>query len=349
MLSGILFFLLGTQLIRPRKRKKMDLVISIKACYIHRIYRVTFILGSLGVLLRCIDLLVFRGISLANTVMDNFDAAEEGGGNFFSIFSAFFIFFAYIPFSIDMLFPLLYGVIILFYSKRIKFSLKWFCGGIFTFLVILNLIGSLFLNRLSEMGMTGAMSVVSEHGGYSDKVPATPEFVQLLNDSESTFYYPYLFAYSHICQYFTHAVFEFPVVKGYIDQTDKYFYGGATFGVFYKLIAKLAGLSQSDVRQYNARPGIWSTFFFCWYLDFRWWGVFLMTLLGILFKFVWNKVYSKGNIFCLPLYVFCFIILLFILQLNFIAGSGTYALFSFTLLPWLCKIKYSYYLVDKTV
>lgn len=109
--------------------------------------------------------------------------------------------------------------------------------------MILNLIGSLFLNRLSEMGMTGAMSVVSEHGGYSDKVPATPEFVQLLNDSESTFYYPYLFAYSHICQYFTHAVFEFPVVKGYIDQTDKYFYGGATFGVFYKLIAKLAGLS----------------------------------------------------------------------------------------------------------
>lgn len=383
MLSGILFFLLGTQLIRPGKRKKTDLVISIKACYIHRIYRVTFILGSLGVLLRCIDLLVFRGISLANTVMDNFDAAEEGGGNFFSIFSAFFIFFAYIPFTIDMLFPqlhgrirklisillilstavttiffgsrfaimtpLLYGVIILFYSKRIKFSLKWFCGGIFTFLVILNLIGSLFLNRLSEMGMTGARSVVSEHGGYSDKVPATPEFVQLLNDSESTFYYPYLFAYSHICQYFTHAVFEFPVVKGYIDQTDKYFYGGATFGVFYKLIAKLAGLSQSDVRQYNARPGIWSTFFFCWYLDFRWWGVFLMTLLGILFKFVWNKVYSKGNIFCLPLYVFCFIILLFILQLNFIAGSGTYALFSFTLLPWLCKIKYSYYLVDKTV
>ena len=90
--------------------------------------------------------------------MDNFDAAEEGGGNFFSIFSAFFIFFAYIPFSIDMLFPqlhgrirklisillilstavttiffgsrfaimtpLLYGVIILFYSKRIKFSFK---------------------------------------------------------------------------------------------------------------------------------------------------------------------------------------------------------------------------------
>ena len=101
MLSGILFFLLGTQLIRPRKRKKTDLVISIKACYIHRIYRVTFILGSLGVLLRCIDLLVFRGISLANTVMDNFDAAEEGGGNFFSIFSAFFIFFenTHIPLS----------------------------------------------------------------------------------------------------------------------------------------------------------------------------------------------------------------------------------------------------------
>ena len=102
-------YMLGTQLIRPGKRKKTDLVISIKACYIHRIYRVTFILGSLGVLLRCIDLLVFRGISLANTVMDNFDAAEEGGGNFFSIFSAFFIFFAYIPFTIDMLFPQLHG------------------------------------------------------------------------------------------------------------------------------------------------------------------------------------------------------------------------------------------------
>ncbi len=54
-----------------------------------------------------------------------------------------------------------------------------------------------------------------------------------------------------------------------------------------------------------------------------------MTLLGILFKFVWNKVYSKGNIFCLPLYVFCLIILLFILQLNFIAEVELMPFFSF--------------------
>ncbi len=219
--------------------------------------------------MRCIDLLVFRGISLANTVMDNFDAAEEGEEISFQYSLPFFIFFAYIPFSIDMLFPsiawsdketyfyltdikyscyydffrfevcyydstIVWSYHLILFKENKIFLLKWFCGGIFTFFSDTEfLIGSLFLNRLSEMGMTGAMSVVSEHGGYSDKVPATPEFVQLLNDSESTFYYPYLFAYSHICQYFTHAVFEFPVVKGYIDQTDKYFYGGGLHLVYF--------------------------------------------------------------------------------------------------------------------
>ena len=87
-------------------------------------------------------------------------------------------------------------------------------------------------------------------------------------------------------------------------------------------------------------PAFGQLFFFNWYLDFGWLGIFFMFGFGVYCKYIWSKVYIKGNIFYLPLVIFLYIILLFILNLNMIAGAGTYALFAFIIFPRLCKIKY---------
>lgn len=84
-------------------------------------------------------------------------------------------------------------------------------------------------------------------------------------------------------------------------------------------------------------PGIWSTFFFLWYLDFGWMGIVFMFIFGYFAKKVWANVYYLHNILYLPLLCFLSIVLLLILQLNYIAGSGTYALFSFVTLPLIFK------------
>ena len=378
LVISLLSFILGTKLIKSNKYKKVVLSINIEKSRVIRVYNVACVLGLIGVGFKYIDLLFVRGMSFSNTTMDNFDLAVEGGGNILSIISAFLIFFAYVPFTLDLVFeglhkkkikvltfllilstaivslltgsrnaimiPLLYGVIVFLYSKQINLSFKWCIVLILGAFVALNIIGLLFIKRLDEMNLTGAMAVVSKTGGYSDKVPANQNFIRLLENNEGKFYYPSLFAYSNVCQYFTHSVFEFPVVKDYIDNKDIYLYGRSTFAVYFKLIDKLLGGDISDDEEYNARPGIWSTFFYNWYLDFGWYGIFGIFWLGFFCKYIWSKVYVKGNVFYLPLVIFLFIIVLFILQINMIAGSGAYALFSFLLLPRLCKLKYFRYL-----
>lgn len=66
------------------------------------------------------------------------------------------------------------------------------------------------------------------------------------------------------------------------------------------------------------------------------WGLFLCLFSDISLK-VWANVYYLHNILYLPLLCFLSIVLLLILQLNYIAGSGTYALFSFVTLPLIFK------------
>ncbi|RGV34356.1 oligosaccharide repeat unit polymerase [Butyricimonas virosa] len=366
-------FLLGTKLIRRNRIRNKVLNVIIEKDRILKIYRISTFLGILGVGFRYIDLLFVRGMSFFYSTLENFDSAIEGSGNLLSICSAFLIYFAFIPFTLDMIFrnlhtkkikvlslilmlstalitlltgsrnalmiPLLYGMIVFLYSKRRKFSLRLVVISAFVGLIVLNVIGSLFLKRLDDMKFDRA-SVMSEFEGYSNKVPANQNFVNFMQANEEKCCYTTLFAYLHVSQYFTHALFEFPIVKKHIDAENIHLYGKSTFGVFYRLFEKLFGLEHVDNVKYNARPGIWSTFFFNWYLDFGWLGIFFMFGFGVYCQYIWSKVYIKGNIFYLPLVIFLYIILLFILNLNMIAGAGTYALFAFIIFPRLCKIKY---------
>ncbi len=376
---SLLFFWLGTKMIRS-KRTNAQIEIKVNRAKIERIYKITFCLGLVGVLFRYYDLFFYRGVSISTSTIDNMNLLAEGSGSIFSIIASLLMFYTYIPPMIDLIckglhsfkwkllsltvfcllmingllcgsrfaivIPLVYYVLLLLCVGKLKFHIS-FKNMMMWLVIILGIgyiVGALFLRRLSDQNISSTMALVSETGGYSDKVPATDSFRSLLEGSSDKWYFVYLFAYSNIMQYGVHAIFEFPIVKQYVDQQGDHFYGTATFSVITKFLTKVFGSTydiQEEINQHNARRGIWSTFFFLWYLDFGWFGIFMMFVFGYLAKKVWSQVYYYHNMLYIPLMCVFTIILLLVFQLNYISGSGTYALVTFTTLALCFKSPFS--------
>lgn len=189
----------------------------------------------------------------------------------------------------------------------------------------------LFIQRLTIQNKTVFDSTESSTGGYSDKVPPKDYYVELMSENQNNpAILGFLFAYVQTTQYAIHGLWEFPLVKENIDKHGYRTYGSSTFWVIDKFLYKFGiGIDPELTFLYNARPGIWSTFFFNWYLDFGYWGIPLMFFLGMFVKHVWNKIRYNYNIFYLPLLLFFMLVFMYIMQLNRFVGTGTYALVSF--------------------
>lgn len=365
------FFLLGTQLIKSKKKDNITIVIGTnKLC---KIYNLSFYIGALGVFLKYIDLFLFRNLSFDNSLVENQEFSAETGGSIYSILAAMLIYFSFIPITIDAMCPLLnskvkklisfiifllvplstllfgsrFGIIIpcvyffilaVFTEKiKIKFNAKFIIVIVVISLVFSTIISNLFLKRLEEMGITGLGSISGITGGYADKVPASDSYVRLMDEYEYSILFPYLFAYANINQYVTHAILEFPEVKSYIDDNEiQPTYGKSTFFVFYKFFEKFTDPDIS-VTEYmakaNPRNGIWSTFFFYWYLDFRWFGIFLMILLGYVMKKIWAMLYYKLDYRYIPIVIYMPIIVFLMPQLNYLSGTTCYVLTAFFSIP----------------
>lgn len=375
IVSSLLAFLLGTKMIRTRA-KRQQLTIQVNIPKLTKIYNLTFWLGFIGVVFRYYDLFFFRGLSLASTTLENMEMATEESGNIFSIVASLLIFNAYIPLTIDLVCDKLNTrkrkilTLLVFFSLMINALLSGSRFAIITPLVywfILLLYAWQNQNPMvgKECGHRTIYSIgcrIFDRGsfhtsvkwagcdcGYGGFFRNRRLFRQSSGNSilSTTIIGKrrwvvlrlliYLFKYYSIrntCH------FEFPVVKKFIDQKNDHYYGTATFSVITKFILKIFNSPYNILEQiykHNARPGIWSTFFFLWYLDFGWMGIVFMFIFGYFAKKVWANVYYLHNILYLPLLCFLSIVLLLILQLNYIAGSGTYALFSFVTLPLIFK------------
>lgn len=378
---NLLFFFAGSSLIKSKKNKGYKFIeFNVKRRRLARIYRFFIIIASIAVVFKCIDTFLIRGVSWTASTTENTDAIAEGGGNLFSIIVAMIIFSTYIPITIDKLCPNLNNkshkrlAAILFFFNLLDclstgsrfalirpliyfFLLSSLCGGLknnkriiliasLVILVLGNLIGTLMLRRMEDMHIDEISSMAAENGGFADKVPAKISFQTFMSNSRDTWYYTYLFTYVNVTQYVTHAVFEFPAVKDNVDAKGDYFYGASTFMVYAKFFQKIFGMGDisEEITKHNLRPGIWSTFFFSWYLDFGWFGPILFLFVGFFSKYFWYRAYSKHDILYIPIVLFMTIVWLLVLQLNYIQGSGTYAITLFLLIPVLFHIgkKYNY-------
>jgi len=344
------------------------------------IYKWSFRLACVAIVFKLVDTFFIRGVSWYASTLENQDLLSEGGGNLFSIVCAMLIFTTYIPVTIDMLcrdwhsckIKIISGVIFFFnildcvstgsrfalIRPLVYFGLLYYVTGELPkrnrikiimasaagILVLLFFVGSMFIRRLNDMNLNEYNSIKAEYHGYASTVPATDSFVNLMKDSQHEWYYPILFSYAHVTQYIIHAVFEYPAVMDYVDKKGDFLYGQSTFMVYTKFFQKFLGGEniQKKINEHNLRPGIWSTFFFSWYLDFGWLGPFLFLFVGWFSKKLWYEAYSEDNILFIPILLFLSIIWLLVLQLNYIQGSGTYAITTFLVLAYVCSLdKYS--------
>lgn len=376
IISCLLGFCLGTILLGAKRQEPFYVKFDIdKLLYL---YKLSFILGIISIALKLVDLILYRGVSFANTMIDNHYFANEVQGSIFSVVSAVLVPFVYIPFTLTtilrkkydfgnyttsiilllsscfatvlfgsrnaLFFVLLYMLIVKLYTQvRLNINLKNIMVGVLALIISIYLIALPFMARLETMNISIHDSVATTTGGYSTKVPASDDFKKLLEDTEGTALTPLLFGYSNLTQYFTHAVIEFSEVKEYIDKTGVHLYGRATFAVTVKFVERILGLDSdvgNDISENNARRGIWSTFFFIWYLDFGWLGPFVMIIFGYICEKVWSNIYHSGNILFIPLLAQLTMILLLIFQLNLFTGAGMYSIIIFTLLPFIINPKY---------
>ena len=371
LVVSIMMWFLGCSMPFKKSRFKR---IEYKYSRIKHVYRVVLGISFVAVCFRLIDLLVVRnsGIGL-DSFEDNMSAMADHESNWFSIIVAVLYFVPYIPVVINMIFPVLNSKM----SKIIAFALFCCIGVgalitgsrnafldpllLFLFLFVFTrkkinirfkhivisvlLAGSfllfssvLFIQRLTIQNKTVFDSVESI-GGFADKVPPKAYYTDLMSqNSDNPVILGLLYAYAQTTQYAIHGLWEFPICKKYIDDKDYCTYGAATFWVFDKFLWKLGiGIDPSTPLQYNARPGIWATFFLEWYMDYRYWGILFIFLLGVFIKWIWCKVCYSQNIFYLPLLMFFMLVFMYVMQLNRIVGTGSYAFFSFFVfaISWL--------------
>ncbi len=363
----LLFFSFGCLFVK-HKRKLKNITIEVSNDILDKIYLVTYILGAIGVVFNYYDMFFLRDASLLFSDEGELEVSE--GGNIFSLISGMLIFFTYVPVTLDILcprlhkwplkaislityiatalsaaitgsrfaiiIPFVYLIFLLLYTKKLSTSITKRNIAIFVFILLLvgYVVGGLFLKRIELQGRD-SVDVTLDSDGYANKVPISKEYAKYMTENQDDFTYTFLFAYSNVVQYELHAIYEFPAVMEAIDKKGDYFYGQATFAVFVKFFYKLIKSDYNliaDLTNHNPKPGIWTTFFFQWYLDFWWFGVLLMFPMGFICKLLWRKLYM-GGVLLLPLVLFVSIIWLLVLNLNQIAGSGSYALFSFSILP----------------
>lgn len=369
-------FFIGCKCVRANnKNVPKRISFEINKGQLSRIYSLSLIFAIFGVFTKFIDVFLIRGVSWNLSTVENQEAIAEGGGNPISIISAILIFFTYIPVSIDCLAkhlhkknvkilsflifasnlldclstgsrfalirPLVYFTLLICLTRSLEnISRKKIVIIVFTsFFILGNLVGSMFLKRLQDMNLDELVSVAAETGGYAKNVPVSKNYQDIMDATKDKWFYPYIFTYVNVTQYITHAVFEFPDVMDFVDKKDRHFFGQSTFFVYSKFINKLTGKTndvKTEIEEYNLRPGIWSTFFFSWYLDFGWFGIFLFMLTGVFAKKLWARAFLDHNIYYIPITLFLTIIWALLLQLNYIQGSGTYAITIFLLVALFC-------------
>ncbi len=387
MIVSYLALFLGTQIISIPKNdvknhnKYLKCFISINN--LKKIYWISFCLGITGFIFYYIDLFFYKNVSFQNNILQNIYLRRSSDGSIFSTLANLSMYYSYIPITIDILcknfhlfkikifsfllfillpvsnlffgsrfgiiVPFIYLIIVFFSSySNYKLNLyKLLIGGIIITFSFFYVVGFFFINRIENMNKEPIDALNGKASAFSEKVPVTKKFQNLIIKSKGTLWYPFLVGYVNSSQYTIHAVFEFSQVKNNVDNNNiQYMYGKATFPVFYKIYYKLFRISENykdintEVNKANARLGVWSTFFFYWYLDFGWFGIILFIFLGVIFKKFWFELYIHNNLLYLPLICLISIVVFLMLQLNYISNINQYVFISFISLPLFFNDKF---------
>jgi hypothetical protein len=266
------FIGLGIGLVLFEPKTHPDLVVDTHArhAFLRTLYRITFILGLLGIALRVFDWAVLRGLTIDAGFIENRERIESAGANAFSMASTLFIPFTLVPYmahavakrngdaigrswtsvGLALLWPLLTIVIgsrsSMFMSigmlaitrltvfRRTPMTLVLSIALGFVGLIYVG--GLIFIERLTEIGLN--VEGVIRFSAFTHLVPVTSEYyaaaARLSDWGRDT-----LFIATTFSQYVLHGIPEFTYLVEHYTKGDQW--GEYGFAFFPRIFNALWG------------------------------------------------------------------------------------------------------------
>lgn len=310
-------------------------------------------------ILRYFDLFVLRNLSFSNNIHENRILSEKSSGNVFLIGASIIKSLYFVPLLISciqkkysscffwfgllfFLFPVpeailkgsrsiiltsfLYLILILFFTRKIVLNKKTLTLIALTFIGLF-VIGTNILMKRESPKNKNAYNHLIEKAIYNDFFKPKQKIIDYVNNEQvSNTKKAMTISAMQVGQYYCHGVFEFDHIVKYYKKNDyQRQWGKYTFFVFPKFTNQM-GLTNYDLSKINhasPRGYTFITFFGGMYLDFGWFALLFMFLLGVVQKMVVELVKKQHFIFA-PLYLFFLFTNFFLPTFNFYRGTGSY-------------------------
>lgn len=331
----------------------------------NKIIKILLIVIVISFLLRWYDLFVIRGLSFANEVRYNREINDlnfEKFGLLF-IFASIFKGISFFPYILCVstklkpkkilvtlsylclflpiieailkgsrkpMFDIFVVVIFTFMFFYKKLNLKKVFAMVIVFAVLMTLSMSMLIKReikLTDFNDTFySMILESRYNELLKPKECVKSFLEDDKISDSQKFYAFTFL--HTGQYITHGVFEFNHIIDYenLPITN----GKYIFSTVIKFLNKTKLFNEIVNKNPSPREYVYLTAFGVLYIDFRWFTVAFMFILGVAQKYLFQK--SKQSFIYMPILIYFLIFNVFLLVINYLDNAGLYPIVSFMIL-----------------
>lgn len=349
----------------PSKRQAHSL--NLKT--LHTLFWPTFFAGLLGVFLRYFDRVILRGASLDLDVAEARELLAQESTSALGVLGAFFTPFAFLPLIIILMskgvslrsrkalyaallytLPVIdaarYGsrtvmlvafglAIFVFASARMKgalFNLRFTLFGFLTFVIFAVLSTSIFNYRLESQGRD--LSEVSITSVFAQSIgPDDEAKIGLFSRSDSERLYYHTIIPNSL--YYTSGIYEFSRLWSRPDE-QSFTYGTYFMQPYIRVIISILGIQNtSNFLQPNEnafyRRGVFSSLFGHIWVEFGYFGPFVLMFLGLMSAKM-SKSVRSGDLFQMPLYALLLVAFLLAPVVSiFQVGPGFFSLNAFLL------------------
>jgi hypothetical protein len=329
-----------------------------------KLYWLGLVGAFFGFTLRFYDRFMIRGAEISFSFIENRHILDNTGPSVYGALGSILYGFAYIPLFIVLYaqysgyelkkfyiilayviftFPIIDNIIvgsrlqvviaifiylmyIIIYGKgKIKKMFITFLSIIFILLISI----IIFSIRSDQLGFNLQYSIMNSVYAQFVKprvevmsaVKSLPNYLQLLS-----------YGMIHLLQYFVHGIYEFSYLIDHNDGTVITF-GTMMFEPVFKLLKIFGFYSNEYNNMFILRSGVYTTFWGPLYIDFGWYSILIMFIMGFLSEHFYLLV-SKYNIYYYtPLYVYMSIIIFFMPVVNLLSvGLGVYIITSYIII-----------------
>jgi hypothetical protein len=364
---SVFSFLLGTLLVKKR-RFPLKTLKSKRTLY--NLFRIILIASIIGIVFKYYDRFLIRGITFSLDFFNNREIMEEASGNIIgiigSILSPFSLFPLFLYWKYQLKMPvvirfIIYSIFVLqvsdsillgsrsslfvtfiflmfylIYFKKIKIEFKNIFVTIFFVIAFILFLNYIFIERTKIFAGDNTYSVVLSESNFNYTLTASQDFKDSF-ENQTPLFQNLLFTYISTIQYYSHGMFEFCYL--YENFKRDHFFGLYTFSLYYRFLNKITGrnVNLNHLQNPAPRTGVFTTLFGPLYLDFGWFTLPFMLLLGFFSKLIFYKA-CAGEDPAVLMYFYLAILILLAPVFNFINGAGGLFLFtSLLLINFICR------------